>query len=616
MPSIVYIDFLDYYTLERARRSRTPHRCVVTEGNRAFRLATLLADNVVFPASSFFESVVCRTILRKNALFTDIGLVSLAASESSLAEHREAKLRQYDQSSPGEIVAGYRSKRRQSVPMYLQRSGSSVLDIRKNWLTVPQSDRLPQLLLNSVESESLQAIAAVWPLIPERLEGRAFITEHVSGLFEREKLAVPDRVISPIVESSYIQGYLRAFRAALVGDLVYLRTQPRPRRAPEAFSYAIACQRLVALGLLELIDFAPADHLVELKLTQEWDVLKAWLLSEHGRLDNQILRAADGATVAARGMRRLRTVAVAGLRPKDLEDRGDEPTRIGVITALTEEFVAAKYMIEDTASIVVPDDNNVYVEGYVPSNYQAGHRHKVVLTQLKRMGTNSAASSAEALLRSFPSVKVVLMVGIACAVPNPKSAAEHVRLGDIVVSDRRGVVQFDHLTRHDGAVSLRDALPPPSAAFTGALNRLEAASFEGDRKWEQHLDHVVSTLPLFRRPRQADRLLNATGVPIRHPRDSARQGDRPRLFRGVIGSSNMLVKDAKFRDWLRDAYDVRAIEMEGSGIAESAWQHEQHYFVIRGTCDYGDRSKNNDWHYYAAAVAAAFMRSLIEEVIV
>ena len=35
------------------------------------------------------------------------------------------------------------------------------------------------------------------------------------------------------------------------------------------------------------------------------------------------------------------------------------------------------------------------------------------------------------------------MVGIAGGIPYPEKPSEHVRLGDIVVSDQRGVIQYD-----------------------------------------------------------------------------------------------------------------------------------------------------------------------------
>jgi nucleoside phosphorylase len=47
----------------------------------------------------------------------------------------------------------------------------------------------------------------------------------------------------------------------------------------------------------------------------------------------------------------------------------------------------------------------------------------------------------------------------------------------------------------------------------------------------------------------------------------------PRVFSGPIGSSNILVKNEKLREKLRDDHKVKAIEMEGSGIADGTLEH-------------------------------------------
>ena len=57
--------------------------------------------------------------------------------------------------------------------------------------------------------------------------------------------------------------------------------------------------------------------------------------------------------------------------------------------------------------------------------------------------------------------------------------------------------------------------------------------------------------------------------------------------------------------------------MEGSGVADAAWEYEKAgYLVVRGICDYCDvRTKSTQtdaWKPYAAMVAAAYVRALIE----
>jgi len=38
---------------------------------------------------------------------------------------------------------------------------------------------------------------------------------------------------------------------------------------------------------------------------------------------------------------------------------------------------------------------------------------------------------------------------------------------------------------------------------------------------------------------------------------------------------------------MRDEHALYAIEMEGAGVAESAWQFDKYYLVVRSACDYG-----------------------------
>jgi len=84
------------------------------------------------------------------------------------------------------------------------------------------------------------------------------------------------------------------------------------------------------------------------------------------------------------------------------------------------------------------------------------------------------------------------------------------------------------------------------------------------------------------------------------------------VFIGPIATSNALVKNPLKRDELRDRFGVKAVEMEGSGIADATWTAEVGYLVVRGICDYADARKSDKWQDYAAIVAAAYTRGLIE----
>ena len=289
----------------------------------------------------------------------------------------------------------------------------------------------------------------------------------------------------------------------------------------------------------------------------------------------------------------------------------DEPL-VGIVTALPVEYASMKHLISGCKSSAIPGDPSRYVRGFIPQPTTMGfaedtskrRRLSVVLTRLKRMGTNSAAAAATNLLRSFPSVRVVIMTGIACAVPNPTRRDRNVKLGDIVVSDRKGVVQFDNFALTDGEVTPRDVTPPPSAALVDALNELESAQLNGQEPWNGYIAHIINRARAFAQPQS------------RRSSSKRTAAKRPHVFRGLIGSSNILLKDKAFRDALRDRYGLLAIEMEGSGIAEATWGFDKYYFLVRGMCDFGDNKKKDRWQGYAAAAAASYTRALLDVLLV
>jgi hypothetical protein len=116
--------------------------------------------------------------------------------------------------------------------------------------------------------------------------------------------------------------------------------------------------------------------------------------------------------------------------------------RIGIITALNMECWAMKALLESPKEVHVPGSGagHLYYLGDIPD--RDGGKHSVVLC-FSGVGNNSAAIRATLLLSHFQSVASIIMVGIAGGVPNPTKVEEHVRLGDIVVSDKGGVVKYD-----------------------------------------------------------------------------------------------------------------------------------------------------------------------------
>ncbi|KAH0165403.1 purine and uridine phosphorylase, partial [Aureobasidium melanogenum] len=260
----------------------------------------------------------------------------------------------------------------------------------------------------------------------------------------------------------------------------------------------------------------------------------------------------------------------------------------------------------------------------------AGHKVVIAVLPHGEYGTTTTATVATNMLRSFPNIKVGLMVGIGGGAPTK----EHdIRLGDVVVSSpqdgKGGVYQYDygkriqnHDFKHTGHLN-----QPPSAVLTAMA--LLVSKFE--RKGNQIRETIDAILgnnnrlkKKYGRPK-SDHLYVSDFV---HPQDDEGQGcrnfcetqpsnlihrppredyeDDPAVHFGLIASGNSLVKDALMRDSLASK-GILCFEMEAAGL-----MNQFPCLVVRGICDYSDSHKNKQWQGYAALTAAAYTKDLLK----
>ena len=296
--------------------------------------------------------------------------------------------------------------------------------------------------------------------------------------------------------------------------------------------------------------------------------------------------------------------------------------RIGIITALPDELSAVRAVLNEHKREDKPGTGagRTYWIARVKSLY--GDPYQVVIA-LADMGTNVATYRASRLLEHFPKVEALIMCGIAFGIPNFAVPAECPRLGDVVVSNWRGVVQYDFTTRGGGAGGvlgvINESPRPPSSWLLEAVQILKSDESLGHRPWEELIHDSLSRLKqislTWTRPDDdTDRLIDPSNPEkvLQLSDDSERRKHQPRIFQGPIASANTLLKDPKYRDELSNHFGVKAGEMEGAGVADATWLHGIGYLVVRGICDYADYQKTKLWQKYAAVAAAAYVRALLE----
>lgn len=290
----------------------------------------------------------------------------------------------------------------------------------------------------------------------------------------------------------------------------------------------------------------------------------------------------------------------------DTAAMADQQIRIGIITALEKEYAAVIKTLKNTKECFFEGKGagHRFSVGEIPS--ANGGVHKVALG-LCGMGNNTAAIRTTKMQAHFPHITSFIMVGIAGGIPMPSCVGEHVRLGDIVVSE--GVVQYDFGKEDSGKWSCRSEPAKPAAELLEAVSAMKIKEYDETCNWKKLIDKYAKKA--FAHPTAEDILHGPQGEIIPHPEDPTRDG-YPKVFKGKIASANTLLKDYAHRQALREQFSVRAVEMEASGIADAAWDSGSGYLVVRGICDYCDGYKNDLWQHYAAMAAACYTRDLLE----
>jgi nucleoside phosphorylase len=261
--------------------------------------------------------------------------------------------------------------------------------------------------------------------------------------------------------------------------------------------------------------------------------------------------------------------------------------------------------------------------------YQAGEvcGHNVIIATLpagQEYGTGSAAALASQVKKFFPNLWFGLLVGVAAGLPKLTGPSPRdIRLGDVLVAlpegDSAGLIAYDlgKETGEDGFQLLRGGhvLALTETVVRSAIGniRLQApddvqlfSSFYEEIKDKEHAGGT------FADPGQEeDRFyeVDAMGVSRLKHRERRADNRRTRVWYGPIGSGEKLMRNASKRDELRDKYNIIGLEMEASGM-----MNRIPVGVIRGVCDYGDEHKNKEWQPYAAAMAAAYAKAVLQQI--
>jgi nucleoside phosphorylase len=304
------------------------------------------------------------------------------------------------------------------------------------------------------------------------------------------------------------------------------------------------------------------------------------------------------------------------VRPEDIT--------VAIFCALSYESVAVKYSLDEEFECRT---KTAGPRKYIYSFGRIGD-HKLVIARPSQMGTVKAAQCAATVCQQFPNVRFALMIGIGAGIPSPPQ--RDIRLGDIVVSIPRdghpGVVEYDFGKYElDGTFVLKGSLDKPPPILIGADGALEEDELMG-RSPVWKILKAITKKPGYARCASDDVLFaeefhhvskggDCSNCEASVEKKTVTRAERdktglPVVHRGLILSGGGVVKNPEDRNRLRRGYnEALCFEMEAAGIMD-----EIPCLVVRGICDYADTHKQDGWHHYAAAVAAAYGKAILLKV--
>ena len=295
---------------------------------------------------------------------------------------------------------------------------------------------------------------------------------------------------------------------------------------------------------------------------------------------------------------------------------------VGWLCATTKEYVSARQVLDE-----IYQDNPNFLGGKGDTHiYTRGRikQHHVVVGCLPagNYGTVSAAEVAMSMKSSFPCIRFGLMVGIAGAAPTAK---DDVRLGDVVVGTR--IVPYTFGKRTQDGFNITGQADRPAEILLSAVHHMEALLYDGLDLHEivQKTFGKSERIKAGARRPDSDRLYRSDYVhqnqgfcdclkasnadhSLLVQRSDREDWARVTVHQGSIGSADQVLKDAHERDRIARESNILCIEMESAGLRSNKFP----CLAIRGMCDYADSHKNDEWHGYAAAVAAVYAKKLLE----
>ena len=564
------------------------------------KLAYLLCEGqIIVPISNYMESDIGHEVI--DSLCSNYNIESdflvFASSSYNIDELAEKKKIEHGDYYP-ELGKHYEDVLlgKSMLPgKMIKRARSASVDIECAWKRPEEIIKLSKTIYakypNIYKAGELEQLVGD---VPKKLGARAYISKYITPLFKRVKnnKAGLDNEINRFITQEYIKSFLDEWNAVCINDIPLIDANcilPSDKEYCHV-SYKRCMEKLYrAQYKRKRADlFLKECHIEEL---YEFKYSKVWQDIVYQEKVEELVKA--GKCIFLNG-----GLHIVG----NVENKSDydeiQKVDIGIITALTKECAAVLEVLGDTKKVINNKKNrNDYF--YIGKVKGAADKMHYVAVMLAGENNNLSAIACTSMINFFPNVSTIIMCGIAAGIPNENEPDKGIHLGDVIVADK--VIQYDYGKETKEGFVLKSIPTKCTVRLQKACKDIEIQFLTKTNDINPFIENHA--LGDYERP-------SATTDKWRTQSDKS--SEMVKVYSGTIASGNLVVKKTELREELRTKYNAKAIEMEGSGIADAAENSDVGFIVVRGVCDYGDETKDDTWQKYAALSAASYTYLLIE----
>ena len=254
------------------------------------------------------------------------------------------------------------------------------------------------------------------------------------------------------------------------------------------------------------------------------------------------------------------------------------PPDVLVLTALATELAAAKQAL-GIAADAPPTTSSVGLHTWkAPVNRRDGSVASCMVACFAAAGNVDAATVTATLLSEYKPSNVVMM-GIAAGM------REKCALGEVVLAER--VVAYESAAVLQGGKSE----PRPEMTRLSFSVRQDLAAYLSNASGlEQRLSQSYERMEIV--------------LPASADAGPVAQSVIPKM--ATVASGEWLIRDPEKFRLLRELHGkIEMAEMEGAGVFAACETHSKPVLMVRGISDFGDSTKDNRFHHWAAQAAAA-----------